>query len=93
MARGHERIAHRRTNCCHQESRRLVDQYGLIAVEDLSVNQMVHNHCLAKGILDAAWSQLTAFLSTKQHTLVGSMWPSILRIPRRIVASADTGSA
>ena len=65
VARVHERIAHRRTNFCHQESRRLVDQYGLIAVEDLSVNQIVHNHCLAKSILDAAWSQLTAFLSYK----------------------------
>ena len=46
--------AHRRSNFCHQESRRLVNRFDLIAVEDLAVNRMVHTHCLAKSIADAA---------------------------------------
>ena len=48
VARVHERIANRRSNFAHQESRRVVNRFFVIAVEDLSVNRMVHNHCLAK---------------------------------------------
>jgi putative transposase len=65
VARVHERIANRRSNFCHQESRRLVNRFDLIAVEDLSVNQMAHRHCLAKSIYDAAWSQFTTYLTYK----------------------------
>jgi putative transposase len=65
VARVHERIAFRRDNFTHQESRNIVNHFGVIAVEDLMVNRMVHNHCIAKSISDAAWSAFFSHLSAK----------------------------
>jgi putative transposase len=61
----HERITNRRRDFAHQESRKIVNKFGVIAVEDLSINKMVHNHCLAKSISDVAWGQFVNYLSYK----------------------------
>jgi putative transposase len=65
VARVYERTTWRRSDFAQQHSRRVVNGYDLIAVEDLSVNRMVHDHCLAKSIHDAAWGQFADLLSYK----------------------------
>lgn len=68
VAKVHERISNRRNNFAHQESRNIVNQFDTICIEDLSVNQMVHNRCLSKSIHDAAWSQFAQYLFYKAES-------------------------
>jgi putative transposase len=65
VARVHERIAFRRENFTHQQSRKIVNSFGVIAVEDLPVKRLTQHHGLAKSIADAAWSAFFAQLSAK----------------------------
>lgn len=68
VARIHERITNRRNDFAHQTARKIVNRFGVIAVEDLSINRMVHHRCLAKSIHDAAWAQFTQVLSDKAES-------------------------
>jgi putative transposase len=61
----HQRIANRRRDFAHQKSRELVDAFGFMAFEDLRIKNMLQNHCLAKSISDAAWSQLIQYTTYK----------------------------
>jgi len=65
VARVHERIRWRRSNFTHQESRKLVNHFDFLAVEELSVQRMMANPTLAKSIADAAWTLFIALIARK----------------------------
>ena len=57
LARIHERIANRRSDFAHQESRKLVNAYQVIVFEDLTPMEMGTSRGMRKSILDVAWAQ------------------------------------
>ena len=61
----HERVANRRRDFAHKLSRQLVNGYQFIAFENLNINGMLGNHCLAKSIADASWNQLIQYTTHK----------------------------
>jgi putative transposase len=65
VAKIHEKISQRRKDFCHKESRKIIDQYQYICVEDLNIKNMVENSFFAKKILDASWNQFCQFLTYK----------------------------
>ena len=65
VARVHARITDRRRDVLHKLSTRLVRENQTVVIEDLSVRNMVRNHCLARAISDAAWAELRRQLEYK----------------------------
>jgi putative transposase len=67
VAKVHERIKNRRDNFSHQESRRLVNKYDYLVIEDLSINRMREDayKILNSEISDASWNSFIEKLSYK----------------------------
>jgi putative transposase len=65
VARTHERARWKREDFAHQHSRRTVNAWDLIAIEDLNIRNLVRNPHLAKSIHDVAWGHFAALLRVK----------------------------
>ncbi|WP_017662175.1 RNA-guided endonuclease InsQ/TnpB family protein [Baaleninema simplex] len=65
VAKIHEQIKDSRSDYLHKLTTRLVRENQTIAVEDLSVKNLLRNHKLAKHISDCAWGEFVNQLDYK----------------------------
>lgn len=73
-AQTHLKIARQRRDFHYKMAKQYAERYHVIAVEKLSILNMVQNHSLAKSILDASWGAFLDILSEKAgragHTVI-----------------------
>jgi putative transposase len=67
LRRVHAHLANQRADFLHKESRRIVNSFGLIAVEDLNVKGL-SGGMLAKSVHDAAWGMFYRFIAYKAES-------------------------
>ena len=65
VAKIHEKISNRRKNFCHKESKKIVDKYQYICIEDLDIKNMIEGSYFAKNISDVSWNHFRQFLTYK----------------------------
>ena len=65
LCKVYEKIERKREDFLHKLSRFYIDNYDLIVVEDLEVENMKRNHNLSSEISDASWGKFIRYLSYK----------------------------
>ena len=83
IARLQEYIANQRYDFLHKETLKLCKENQFIAVEDLSVSNMIKNHHLASNIQDVSWSKFLTILEYK----CAKYGTTLVKIPRFYASS------
>jgi putative transposase len=65
LSRAHLKIRNQRKDFIHKESRKIINNYGFISVENLPIKHMTKNHHLAFAINDTGWGMFLECLSYK----------------------------
>lgn len=65
VARLHEKIANQRKDFLNKLSTKLIKNHDVICIEDLSIRNLMKNHCLARAIGDVSWYEFIRQLHYK----------------------------
>jgi len=62
----YEKLCNLRDNFAHQLSRDIVDDYGIICMEDIDITNMIEKKpYMAKSVLDASWNRFRTYVMYK----------------------------
>lgn len=75
----HEKIVNQRDDFLHKLSRFYINNYDMMAVEDLNIQKMVKNRIFSQNIIDVSWRKFINNLSYKAE----SAGKTLLRIDPR----------
>ena len=87
VAKAHEHITNQRRDFWHKITRELADTYSLIAIEDLNLTFMTHNHHLALSAHDAGLGLFRQLLESKVEN-TGSM---VIAVPPAYTSQRCSG--
>ncbi len=76
IAKWYEKLANSRNDFLHKVSKYYINNYDVIAMEDMDITHMVNNNHFSKSILDASWGKLRQFIAYKAER-AGKLYLSV----------------
>jgi putative transposase len=65
----YERLGNLRGNFAHQLSHRIVNEYGIICLEDIDIKNLIEKKpYMAKSVLDASWNRFRTYVTYKAES-------------------------